>query len=247
MILKNKIAARSKRQGRNNQGKITVRHRGGGVKRNIRLLKNSRSFYEVPGIIKGYEYDPNRNVYLAVVFYKNGSKEYIIKPKGLNIGDTVKFTNSFINRPGNSTYLKNINSGIKVYNIEFRPYSQSAVAKTADTFAVVLGEFESKYTILLLPSKEIRLFLSSCIAYIGSPEKRKVAKYLKKAGRSRLLGIRPTVRGSAMNAVDHPHGGGEGKAPVGRKAPLTPWGKNTLGLKTRSKQNKTFLILKRHR
>ncbi len=247
MILKNKVLARSKRQGRNNQGKITVRHRGGGVKRKVRLLKDSRSLYEISGVVKGYEYDPNRNVYLAVIFYENGKKEYIIKPKGLNIGDVIQFRNTFINYPGNSTYLKNINSGIKIYNVEFRPYSTSFVARSADTFAVVLGNFELKYTILLLPSKEIRLFISNCIAYIGSPEKRKKVKKLDKAGRSRRLGIRPTVRGSAMNAVDHPHGGGEGKAPIGRKAPLTPWGKKTLGLKTRSKRNKNFLILKRHK
>lgn len=247
MILKNKILARSKRQGRNNTGKITVRHRGGGVKKNTRLLKDPRSLYEIRGIVKGFEYDPNRNVYLALIFYENGIKEYIIKPKGLNIGDEIKFTNIFINYPGNSTFLSNINSGIRIYNVEFRPYSRSYIARTAESFAVVLGLFETKYTILLLPSKEIRLFISSCIAYIGCPEKRKKAKHLAKAGQSRRLGIRPTVRGSAMNAVDHPHGGGEGKAPIGRKAPLTPWGKNTLGLKTRSKRNNTILILKRRK
>lgn len=247
MILKNKINKSSKRQGRNNEGKITVRHRGGGVKRNIRILKESRSFYEVLGTIKGFEYDPNRNVDLAVVFYQNGAKDYIIKPRGLSIGDKIKFSSDFINLPAYSTFLSNINTGIKIYNVEFKPFSRSSAAKAADSFAVVLGSLESRYTILLLPSKEVRMFPSDCIAYIGIPEKRKINKHLNKAGRSRRLGIRPTVRGSAMNAVDHPHGGGEGKAPIGRKFPLTPWGKNTLGLKTRSKKLNNLLILKRYR
>lgn len=247
MILKNKIIKRSKRQGRNNEGKITVRHRGGGVKRNVRLLKHLRSMYGVPGLVKGFEYDPNRNAYLAVIFYENGIKEYIIKPKELQVGNKINFIDKFINVPGYSTFLKNINTGIRVYNIEFKPYSRSAVAKAADSFAVVLGSLEAKYTILLLPSKEIRLFLSNCVAFIGVPEKFNKNKRFNNAGRSRRLGVRPTVRGTAMNAVDHPHGGGEGKAPIGRKAPLTPWGKNTLGLRTRSKQNKNFLILKRRK
>lgn len=235
MLLKNRIYKKTKRQGRNNTGKITVRHRGGGVNRLIRILKCSRSLKGIVGIIRCHEYDPNRNVYLSVIFYENGIKHYIIKPKGLSIGDKVVFSESLWKNPGDSTFLENINIGTKIYNVEFYPFSQSKVACSGESFAVVLGD-SGKYKILLLPSKEIRLFNKNCVAFIGVPEKRKESIFSKKAGFSRRLGIRPAVRGSAMNAVDHPHGGGEGKAPIGRKFPLTPWGKHTLGKKTRSKK-----------
>jgi large subunit ribosomal protein L2 len=246
MLLKHRIYGKNKRQGRNNTGKITVRHRGGGVKRLIRILKSSRHLKDVIGIVKYNEYDPNRNTNLSVIFYENGIKHYIIKPKGLNIGDKIIFSNNVEKNPGNSTFLSNINIGVKIYNVEFYPFSRSKVACSGETFAVVLGD-SGNYKILLLPSKEIRLFHKNCVASIGVPEKRKISDFSKKAGFSRRLGIRPTVRGSAMNAVDHPHGGGEGKAPIGRKFPLTPWGKHALGRKTRLKTNKFNRLILRER
>jgi ribosomal protein L2, bacterial/organellar len=246
MILKHCIYKKTKRQGRNNTGTITVRHRGGGSKRLIRILKSSRSLKNVVGIVKYQEYDPNRNAYLSVIFYENGIKHYIIKPKGLNIGDRIIFSENINKNPGNSTFLENINIGTKIYNVEFYPFSKSKVACSGESCAVVLGD-SGKYKILLLPSKEIRLFNKECVAFIGVPEKRKESVFSQKAGYSRRLGIRPTVRGSAMNAVDHPHGGGEGKAPIGRKFPLTPWGKHALGKKTRTeKKLSSDLIIRRN-
>lgn len=245
-LLKKCILGRIKRQGRNNMGRITVRHRGGGSKRFIRILKKSRSLKNVIGTVKYHEYDPNRNAYLSVIFYENGLKQYIIKPKGLNIGDKIIFSEDVEKIPGNSTFLENINIGIKIYNVEFFPFSKSKLACAGESFAVVLGTSEN-YKILLLPSKEVRLFHKNCIAFIGVPEKRKESRFCHKAGFSRRLGIRPSVRGSAMNAVDHPHGGGEGKAPIGRKFPLTPWGKHALGKKTRRVKNQSnkFILRKR--
>lgn len=242
MILKNKILTKNKRQGRNNLGKITIRHRGGGAKRKIRILKNIRSLENIYGIVKFYEYDPNRNSYLSIIFYQNGAKEYALKLKSIDIGTKIIFSENIIIQPGNSTYLTNIPTGTKINNLEFRPFSKSRLARSGDSFAVVLSNTNEK-TIILLPSKEIKIFNSRCIATIGVPEKKKQS-VINKAGRSRLLGIRPTVRGSAMNAVDHPHGGGEGKAPIGRKQPLTPWGKKTLGIKTR-KKGKVIIIKKK--
>lgn len=248
MVLKRCLLKKIKRQGRNNKGSITVRHRGGGVTHFIRRLKISRSLANITGIVKYFEYDPLRNTYLAVIFYENGSKEYIIKPRGLNIGDKIVFStkiefNMTLN-PGSSTFLENINVGTKIHNIEFYPFSRSKAACSGESFAVVLGT-SGDNKILLLPSKEVRLFHKHCIAYIGVPEKRKLSKFSKKAGYSRRIGIRPTVRGSAMNACDHPHGGGEGKAPIGRKFPLTPWGKYALGKKTRRNIKNNKLILRR--
>lgn len=246
MLLKHRIYKKTKRQGRNNTGKITVRHRGGGVKRLIRILKSARTLKDVTGVVKYQEYDPNRNAYLSVIFYENGMKHYIIKPKGLNIGDKIIFSTNVYKNPGDSTFLENINIGTRIYNVEFYPFSRTKAACSGECFAVVLGD-SGKYKILLLPSKEIRLFNKNCVAFIGVPEKRKESIFSKKAGFSRRIGKRPSVRGSAMNAVDHPHGGGEGKAPIGRNFPLTPWGKHALGKKTRSKRKKSnFLILRRH-
>lgn len=246
MILKRKLYKRVKRQGRNNQGKITVRHRGAGSNKRIRILKNSRSLFNIVGIVNSHEYDPNRNVYISAIFYETGDKEYIIKPKGLNIGDTILYVDSTNYKLGYSTLLKNINPGTKIYNIEFYPKSKTFAVRTGDSSAILLSKNE-KHAMILLPSKEIRLFDLNCIAYIGTPEIYKNIKKIKnKAGRSRHLGIRPTVRGSAMNPVDHPHGGGEGKSPIGRKSPLTPWGKKTLGLKTRKNKNNILILKKRN-
>jgi len=240
MILKKKIFKIKKRQGRS-YGVITVRHRGGGNKRKIRIIKNSRTLENIKGIIKSIEYDPNRNTFLLVVFYSNGDKNYIIKPKFLDIGDCIYFGENVSHSPGNSTYLRNLNIGDKIYDIEYAPYSKTKVARSGESFATILNKTETQ-VVLLLPSREIRFFNQNCIAYLGIPELRK-SKKKNNAGKSRRLGIRPTVRGTAMNAVDHPHGGGEGKSPIGRKAPMTPWGKKTLGFKT-SKKRKNILILK---
>lgn len=246
VLLKNCIYRVTKRQGRNNSGKITVRHRGGGSKRLIRILKKSRELKNVAGIVKCHEYDPNRNAFISVIFYENGKKQYIIKPKGLNIGDKIVFSDEVEKNPGNSTFLSNINIGVKIYNVEFFPFSRSKIACSGESFSVVLGS-SGNFKILLLPSKEVRLFNKNCVAFIGVPEKRPNSRFSNKAGFSRRSGIRPTVRGSAMNAVDHPHGGGEGKAPIGRKFPLTPWGKHALGAKTRSRMRKSDNLILRKR
>lgn len=246
MIIKRKILKINKRQGRNNEGIITVRHRGGGFKRKIRILKNPRTLENIKGVVKSHEYDPNRNVYLSVIFYENGVKEYIIKPKTLKIGDFVMYTNNTENiSVGSSSLLENIKPGTKIYNVEFAPNMKSTIACSGESFAILLSKHDNNI-ILLLPSKELRLFDKKSVAYVGIPELNKKLRLKNKAGRSRNLGIRPTVRGSAMNAVDHPHGGGEGKAPIGRKFPLTPWGKHTLGKKTK-KTKKNPLILKRRK
>lgn len=219
-----------KRQGRSNTGKITVRHRGGGAKQRSRKIEFTKTLKDIYGIVKSFEYDPKRNVKLAVIFYSNGIKRYILKPKELNIGDKIIFSDFIKILPGNSTYIKNIPLGTKIHNLESKPKGGAKYIRSGGCEGIILSQ-TGKYFIIKLPSNEIKLFHGNCIASIGVLDITKKSIFTN-AGRNRRLGKRPTVRGSAMNACDHPHGGGEGKAPIGRKSPVTPWGKKTLGKKT---------------
>lgn len=233
-------------KGRNNQGAITIRHKGGGHKRMYRKIDFKRNKYNIDGKILSIEYDPNRNSNIALVHYLDGEKRYILHPKNLKINDVIL---SGVQSPlmlGNSLPLIKIPIGTYVHNVEFFPKKGGQVARSAGSSAKILAKIK-KGVILRLSSKEVRLFSKRCFATIG--EVGNVGfrnQSLGKAGRNRWLGNRPSVRGSAMNAIDHPHGGGEGKCPIGKPRPLTPWGKPTLGLKTRSKKSASNkLILKR--
>ena len=229
--------------GRGNSGRITVRHKGGGVKKLYRIIEFSQTKMDVPAKVIALEYDPNRTAFIALIEYSStGSwqvpqRQYIIAPQGLKVGDEIIFSEKAPLTTGNRTQLKNILVGSMVYNIELEPGKGGKVVRGAGTSAQVLAQ-EEKYTNLKMPSTEIRKFLGECFASIGmvsNPENRFYT--LGKAGKSRLKGRRPHVRGSAMNPVDHPHGGGEGRQPIGLKYPKTPWGKHALGVKTR-KRNK---------
>lgn len=231
-------------KGRNNQGRITTRHKGGGHKRLYRLIDFKRKKTNFPGIVKSIEYDPNRNSYIALISYLNGEKAYILHPENLKIGDEIISGENVEIRIGNSLPLANIPLGTEIHNIELYPGKGGQFARSAGTSAKILAK-ENQYVILKLRSKEIRYFHKNCLATIGRLSN--VDYYnlrLGKAGRSRWLGIRPTVRGSVMNPVDHPHGGGEGRCPIGKPRPLTPWGKIALGAKTRKakKASDKFII-----
>ena len=236
-----------KNSGRNNQGKITVRHQGGGVKRKYRLIDFKRDKHDIPGTVASIEYDPNRSANIALINYLDGEKRYIIAPKGLKVGDKIVSGTNVDIKVGNALPLINIPVGTVVHNIELRQGKGAALARSAGSSAQILGR-EGKYVMIRLSSGEQRKVLGTCMATIGvvGNEDASLVK-LGKAGRKRHLGIRPTVRGSVMNPNDHPHGGGEGRAPVGRKAPLTPWGKKALGYKTRNnKQTDKFIIRRRN-
>ena len=236
-----------KNSGRNNQGKITVRHQGGGVKRKYRLIDFKRDKHDIPGTVASIEYDPNRTANIALINYLDGEKRYIIAPKGLKVGDKIVSGTNVDIKVGNALPLINIPVGTVVHNIELRQGKGAALARSAGSSAQILGR-EGKYVMIRLSSGEQRKVLGACMATIGvvGNEDSSLVK-LGKAGRKRHLGIRPTVRGSVMNPNDHPHGGGEGRAPVGRKAPLTPWGKKALGYKTRNnKQTDKFIVRRRN-
>ena len=236
-----------KNSGRNNQGKITVRHQGGGVKRKYRLIDFKRDKKDIAGVVASIEYDPNRTANIALINYLDGEKRYIIAPKGLKVGDKIVSGTNVDIKVGNALPLINIPVGTVVHNIELRQGKGAALARSAGSSAQILGR-EGKYVMIRLSSGEQRKVLGTCMATIGvvGNEDASLVK-LGKAGRKRHLGIRPTVRGSVMNPNDHPHGGGEGRAPVGRKAPLTPWGKKALGYKTRNnKQTDKFIIRRRN-
>lgn len=234
-----------KKSGRNNQGKITVRHQGGGVKRRYRLIDFKRNKFDVPGVVASIEYDPNRTANIALINYKDGEKRYILAPKGLEVGTEIVAGEKADIKVGNALPLISIPVGTMVHNIELRPGKGGELARSAGTSAQILGR-EGKYVMLRLSSGEQRKVLGTCMATIGEVgnEDASLVK-LGKAGRKRHMGIRPTVRGSVMNPNDHPHGGGEGRAPVGRKAPMTPWGKPALGLKTRKKKQSDKFIVRR--
>ena len=234
-----------KNSGRNNQGKITVRHQGGGVKRRYRIIDFKRNKENVPGLVASIEYDPNRTANIALINYADGEKRYILAPKGLTVGQTVEAGENVDIKVGNSLPIMNIPVGTMIHNIELRPGKGGELARSAGTSAQILGR-EGNYVMIRLSSGEQRKVLGTCKATIGEVgnEDSSLVK-IGKAGRKRHMGIRPTVRGSVMNPNDHPHGGGEGRAPVGRKAPVTPWGKPALGLKTRKKKQSDKFIVRR--
>ena len=234
-----------KNSGRNNQGKITVRHQGGGVKRRYRIIDFKRNKENVPGSVASIEYDPNRTANIALINYADGEKRYILAPKGLTVGQTVEAGENVDIKVGNSLPIMNIPVGTMIHNIELRPGKGGELARSAGTSAQILGR-EGNYVMIRLSSGEQRKVLGTCKATIGEVgnEDSSLVK-VGKAGRKRHMGIRPTVRGSVMNPNDHPHGGGEGRAPVGRKAPVTPWGKPALGLKTRKKKQSDKFIVRR--
>ena len=240
---KSLLASKSKTGGRNNQGKMTVRHIGGGAKRKYRVIDYKRNKVGVTGRVATIEYDPNRNANIALINYKDGEKRYIIAPNGLKVGMIIENGESADIKVGNALPLKNIPVGTMVHCIELQPGKGAEMCRSAGAGAQILGR-EGKYVMLRLQSGETRLVLGTCIATIGvvGNEDYKLVN-LGKAGRKRHMGIRPTNRGSVMNPNDHPHGGGEGRAPIGRKSPMTPWGKLALGVKTRKSKKKSEKLI----
>ena len=234
---KSLLAPLHKKAGRNNQGKITTRHRGGGHKRQYRIIDFKRDKDGIPGRVATIEYDPNRSANIALIHYVDGEKRYIIAPKGLKVDDRIMSGPEADIKVGNALPLENIPVGTIIHNIELKPGKGGQLVRAAGTEAQLLGK-EGKYVTVRLASGEVRKILKTCRATIGSVgnEDHELIN-IGKAGRSRWLGRRPAVRGVVMNPNDHPHGGGEGRAPIGRKSPMSPWGKPTLGYKTR-KRNK---------
>ena len=243
---KSLLAPLKRKGGRNNVGRITVRHQGGGAKRKYRIIDFKRDKDGIAGTVKTIEYDPNRSANIALIAYADGEKRYIIAPKGLTVGTQIFSGENADIKVGNNLPLNKIPMGTMIHNVELHPGKGGQLVRSAGASAQILGR-DGKYVILRLTSGEVRKILGECRATIGEVGN---ADYMNvtigKAGRTRYLGIRPTVRGSVMNPNDHPHGGGEGRAPVGRKAPLTPWGKIALGKKTRNPRRKsTRLIVRR--
>ena len=236
---KSLLKSKSKTGGRNNQGKMTVRHIGGGAKRKYRVIDYKRNKVGVTGRVASIEYDPNRTANIALINYKDGEKRYIIAPNGLKVGAIIENGEGADIKVGNALPLKNIPVGTTVHCIELQPGKGAEICRSAGASAQILGR-EGKYVMVRLQSGETRLILGNCIATIGvvGNEDYKLVN-LGKAGRKRHMGIRPTNRGSVMNPNDHPHGGGEGRAPIGRKSPMTPWGKPALGVKTRKSKKKS--------
>jgi large subunit ribosomal protein L2 len=246
---KNLIVIKKGQAGRNNQGKITVRHQGGGVKRYIRQIDFKRDKFDIPGKVMSIEYDPNRGARIGLVNYKDGAKRYIIMPLGLKVGDEILSSKNQIEiKTGNAMPIKFILPGIEVYNIELEPGRGAKIARSAGNLVFVMGTL-GNYVQIKMPSGEIRLVNKECLCTVGqvsNPDRRHIV--IGRAGRQRLLGIRPTVRGTAMNPVDHPHGGGEGKQSIGLKHPKTRWGKPALGVKTRRpKKRSNRLIVQRRK
>ena len=246
---KSLLVSKSKTAGRNSYGHITVRHRGGGHKRKYRVIDFKRNKDNVPATVKAIEYDPNRSANIALLVYADGTKSYILAPKGLEVGQKVQSGKNADIKVGNALPLENIPVGTVIHNIELKPGKGGQLVRSAGTSAQLLGK-EGKYAIVRLTSGETRMILISCRATIGAVgnEQHELIN-IGKAGRSRWMGKRPQSRGSVMNPNDHPHGGGEGKAPVGRPSPLSPWGKKTTGLKTRSKKARSnkFIVRSRHK
>jgi large subunit ribosomal protein L2 len=240
------VTIKKKKSGRNFQGKITVRHRGGGAKRYIRLVDFKRDKFDVPATVSAIEYDPNRGARLALLVYADGEKRYIIAPLNLAVGDKILSSKELIEiKPGNAMPLKHIPAGVEVHNVELEAGMGAKLARGAGNVIYVMG-VEGKFAQIKLPSTEIRLVKKDCLCTVGqvsNPDKMHIV--IGSAGRNRRLGIRPTVRGTAMNPVDHPHGGGEGKQPIGLRRPKTKWGKPALGVKTRKKHLSNKLIIKR--
>jgi large subunit ribosomal protein L2 len=241
------LESQSHTGGRNSYGHITVRHRGGGHKQKYRIIDFKRNKDEVSAVVKGIEYDPNRTANIALLAYTDGTKAYIIAPKSLKVGDVVQSGPNADIRPGNALPLADIPNGTLIYNIEMKPGKGGQLIRSAGTLGQVLG-VDGKYTLIKLPSGEVRKILSACRATVGTVgnEQHSLIR-LGKAGRKRWLGKRPQSRGSVMNPNDHPHGGGEGKAPVGRPQPMTPWGKKARGIKTRNNRKASEKLIIRHR
>ena len=244
---KSLVVTLKKNGGRNNQGKITVRHRGGGAKRKYRIIDFKRDKDGVVGTVASIEYDPNRSANIALIKYADGEKRYIIAPKGLKVGDKIESGANADIKVGNALPLENIPEGTVVHNVELKAGKGGELARSAGTSVQILGR-EGKYTLIRLTSGEVRKVLSTCratIGEVGNADHELVN--LGKAGRKRHMGIKPTVRGSVMNPNDHPHGGGEGRAPIGRKGPVTPWGKPALGYKTRKNKKASDKLIVRRR
>jgi len=230
---KSLIRKNHRSKGRNNRGVITIRHRGGGHKRLYRLIDFKRNKYGIEGLVAAIEYDPNRNARIALIHYTDGEKRYILQPKNLKVGDRIISGSESSLSIGNTLPLEKLPLGTSVHNIELIPNRGGQIVRAGGTSAKILAK-EGDYVTLRLPSKEIRLIRKECFATIGEVSNNDAFLVQSgKAGRTRWLGRRPAVRGSVMNPCDHPHGGGEGRAPIGRTRPLTPWGKPALGMKTR--------------
>lgn len=237
------------KSGRNNQGRITVRHRGGRVKRKYRIIDFKRDKDNIPAKVAAIEYDPNRSAYIALLNYVDGEKRYILAPNGLKIGDVVESGTNADIKTGNALPLRNIPVGTTIHNIELHPGRGGQIVRSAGNAAQLMAK-EGKYAHVKLPSSEVRLISLECratVGQVGNVEHENLT--IGKAGKKRHLGFRPTVRGSAMNPVDHPHGGGEGRAPIGMPSPVTPWGKPTLGYKTRkkTKYSDEYIVRERRR
>ena len=237
-----------KHSGRNSYGRITVRHQGGGNRQKYRVIDFKRNKMDVPATVLRLEYDPNRSAYIALVEYTDGERRYILAPVGLNVGDTVLSSAAADIKPGNALPLANIPVGTVIHNIELYPGKGAQLVRSAGVAAQLMAK-ENGMATVRLPSGEyrkVRLNCIACIGQVGNVDHANIA--VGKAGRKRHMGIRPTVRGSVMNPCDHPHGGGEGKAPVGRPGPVTPWGKPAMGYKTRKKKNATdkFIVKRRN-
>jgi large subunit ribosomal protein L2 len=245
---KSLLAKISKSGGRNNQGKITVRHIGGGSRRKYRIIDFKRNKDNIIATVTSIEYDPNRSANIALLTYADGEKRYIIAPLNIKVGDKIESGENADIKVGNSVPLKNIPEGTLVHNIELSPGKGGSIIRSAGASAQILGK-EDKYVLVRLKSGETRKILGTCRATIGAVGNTDYELVnLGKAGRKRHMGIRPTVRGSVMNPNDHPHGGGEGRAPIGRKGPVTPWGKPALGYKTRkTKKASEKLIISRRK
>ena len=244
---KSLTVTKKKTNGRNNQGKITVRHRGGGVKRKYRIIDFKRRKDGITAMVSAIEYDPNRSANIALITYKDGEKAYIIAPKGLTVGTVIESGENVDIKVGNALPIMNIPVGTVIHNIELKPGKGASLARSAGASAQILGR-EDKYVLVRLSSGETRKILGTCRATIGTVgnEDYSLVK-IGKAGRTRHKGFRPTVRGSVMNPNDHPHGGGEGRAPIGRSGPMTPWGKPALGYKTRKnkKASDKYIVSRR--
>ncbi len=242
---KSLLKPRKSNAGRNNQGRLTVRHRGGGAKRMLRIIDFKRDKIGVPGKVVAIEYDPNRSARIALIFYADGDKRYILAPLGLSVGDTIKSGDGAEIKPGNALPLRLMPSGTLIHNIELQKGRGGQLVRSAGIAAQIIAK-EGKYTLIRLPSGESRRINSDCIATIGqvgNVDHQGIK--IGKAGRKRWMGWRPTVRGSAMTPRDHPHGGGEGRSPIGLPGPKTPWGKPALGYKTRKPKASDKLIVKR--
>jgi large subunit ribosomal protein L2 len=242
---KSLVVANRQRAGRNAQGKVTVRHRGSGVKRNLRIIDYKRDKIDIPGRVASIEYDPNRSANIALIYYTDGEKRYILAPIGMSVGDIIQSGENAELKPGNTLPLRAMPTGTMVHNVEIEKGRGGRLVRSAGNAAQLMAK-EGDYVLLRLPSGEMRRVRGECMAtvgQVGNVDHQNVK--LGKAGRKRLMGVRPAVRGSAMTPRDHPHGGGEGRTPIGMPGPKTPWGKPALGYKTRKPKSSDKFIVKR--